>query len=68
MVDLGEIMRQAEWDALAIDALMDGYGMTEGEARKRYERKSAKVESGVLTFRYTNGGQLLTGEIGVKDD
>ena len=63
MVDLGSIIRQAKWDEQAIDALIEGYGLTDREARKRYETRSAKVEDGVLSFQYWDGGQLLRGEL-----
>jgi len=63
MVDLGSIIRQAQWDEMAIEALMDGYGLTDREARKRYDTRSAKLDNGVLSFQYWDGGQLLRGEL-----
>lgn len=68
MVDLDKIVLQVKWDELAIDALMSGYGLTDHEARKRYDTRSAEVEDGVLSFRYWDGGQLLRGELDLNKD
>ncbi|HET6493998.1 MAG TPA: hypothetical protein VFH61_01365 [Thermoleophilia bacterium] len=48
---------------MAVETLMDGYGLSDREARKRYETRSAKLADGVLSFQYWDGGQLLRGEI-----
>jgi len=63
MVNLGTIIQQAQWDEMAVETLMDGYGLSDREARKRYETRSAKLADGVLSFQYWDGGQLLRGEI-----
>jgi len=68
VTDLSKYARQAALDARAVDALVEGFGLTYDAAKQRYEPRSARVEDGVLVFNYWEDGVQLRAEIEVKDD